>query len=647
MLFMVSPSPMCSLGKVMMTESGVNTGFGGSADTRTKQSEGLKHDLLNSLLYGMLGDATTNTRQTVFLPPDHKERMSMPESWARAAMLVRINSLAHGASGVLLSTVHGVIRLLNENVTPRIPLHGSISASGDLSPLAYIAGLLEGQPTVTAWVGKQTSGQRRLENGKDALSKQGIAPVILDPREALALVNGTSMSAGLAALVMYEAIHLAGLSQVLTAMSVEALRGTDESFDPLLAQVRPHWGQAESAQNIRGFLRGSKLVYRDHGFNETSLRQDRYSIRTASQWLGPMLEDLTLAHRQVTTELNSATDNPLIDIRNQKTIHGGNFQAQSITSAMEKVRQAAQLMGRMLFVQCTELINPATSRGLPPNLVFTEPSESFVFKSTDILIASLLSELGYLATPITPHVQTAEMGNQALNSLALISARYTMDSLNILKQMVAAHLIAVCQALDLRLFQSSFLTTLHPEMCDGIARCLESHLIDTTALPILLEDCWKAFLNHLERTTSLDSTVRIPGAADHLQSLIMPHLTPSKDSFDALSICTKRLGDTALKLYLAARDRYLRAPDAKYSLGTAGKRFYGYLRQELKVPVIGPETLGVHNRKDANDEVITIGDLNDRVRGAMTENGLYKLLALCIDEVGQTKSLALKRTGKL
>lgn len=203
---------------------------------------------------------------------------------------------------------------------------------------------------------------------------------------------------------LHEAIHLAGLSQILTAMSVEALRGTDESFDPFLAQVRPHWGQVESAQNTRGFLRGSKLVYRDHGFNETSRRQDRYSIRTASQWLGPMLEDLALAHRQVTTELNAATDNPLIDIRNHRVIHGGNFQAQSITSAMEKVRQAAQLMGRMLFVQCTELINPAMSRGLSPNLVFTEPSESFVFKGTDILIASLLSELGYLANPITPHV---------------------------------------------------------------------------------------------------------------------------------------------------------------------------------------------------------------------------------------------------
>ncbi len=627
----------------MTTELGINTGFGGSADTRTTKSEVLKHDLLNSLLYGMLGDATTNARRTASLPSGHKEKMSMPESWARAAMLVRTNSLAQGASGVLPSTVHGLIRIMNENVTPRIPLRGSISASGDLSPLAYIAGLLEGKPTVTAWVGKQ----RCLKSAMDALSEQRIAPLKLEPREALALVNGTSMSAGLAALAMHEAIQLAALSQILTAMSVEALRGTDESFDPFLAQVRPHWGQAESAQNIYGFLRGSKLVYRDHGFNEASLRQDRYSIRTASQWLGPMLEDLALAHRQVTIELNSATDNPLIDMRNRRIIHGGNFQAQSITSAMEKVRQAAQSMGRMLFVQCTELINPATSRGLPPNLVFTEPSESFVFKSTDILIASLLSELGYLANPVTPHVQTAEMGNQALNSLALISARYTMDSLDILKQLAATHLIAACQALDLRVFQSRFLVTLHPLFCDEIARRVDVHMNNTGELQKLLEDCWRAFLDRLEQTTSLDSAIRIPEAINQVQTLIMPHLTPSNESFDALRLCKKALSDTALRLYLDTRDCYLRAPNAKGSLGIAGKRFYRYLREELNVPVIGPDTLGSPKGKDTNHETITIGDLNDKVRGAMTEQGMYKILAICVNEVDQTDSLTSKRTSRL
>lgn len=630
-----------------MTELGLNTGFGGSADTRTTKSEVLKHDLLNSLLYGMLGNITPSGHRTTSLPLDHEERMAMPESWARAAMLVRVNSLAHGASGVLLSTIHGMIRLLNQNVTLRIPLRGSISASGDLSPLAYIAGLLEGKQTVTAWVGKQISGQRRLKCANAALLEQAIPPLNLDPREALALVNGTSMSAGLAALVMHEALHLASLSQILTAMSVEALRGTDENFDPFLAQVRPHWGQVEAGQNIRSFLRGSKLVYRDHGSDQTSLRQDRYSIRTASQWIGPVLEDLALAHRQVTTELNSATDNPLIDYKHHRIVHGGNFQAQSITSAMEKVRQGAQSIGRMLFTQCTELINPATSRGLPPNLVFAEPSESFVFKGTDILIASLLSELGYLANSVTPHVQTAEMGNQALNSLALISARYTMDSLNILTQLAAAHFVAVCQALDLREFQSNFVATLRPKFCDELARCIGPHMFNNEAMWKLLDDCWKAFLGRLESGTSLDSDVRIPRAVEQLTSLIMPHLTSSKDSFDALDACTQHLGKMALDSYLEARDRYLEAPDARSSLGSAGKRFYEYIRQVLKIPVAGLETLGRPKRGKAIIDETTIGDLNERVRGAMTERGLYKILAICVNEVETTESLRQKRASRL
>jgi len=573
--------------------------------------------------------------------------MAMPESWARAAMLVRINSLAHGVSGVLLSTVHGLVRLLNRNVTPRIPLCGSISASGDLSPLAYIAGLLEGKPTVTAWVGKYITSERCLKSANDALSDQAIAPLNLDPREALALVNGTSMSAGLGALAMHEAVHLVSLSQILTAMSVEALRGTDESFDPFLAHVRPHWGQAESAQNIRGFLRGSKLVFRDHGSNKTSLRQDRYSIRTASQWLGPILEDLVLAHHQVTTELNSATDNPLIDYKHHRIVHGGNFQAQSIISAMEKARKAAQATGRMLFTQCTELINPATSRGLPPNLVFAEPSESFVFKGTDILIASLLSELGFLANPVTPHVQTAEMGNQALNSLALISARYTMKSLSILKQLAAAHLVAVCQALDLRVFHSNFLDALHPNFFEELSRRIGPRMVDTGALQSLLNDCWNTFLDRLESSTSLDSAPRISGALNHLQSLIMPNLTPSNKNYDVLSDCTKHLGDAALRLYLEVRDRYLRAPDAGASLGEAGKRIYDYIRRELKIPVIGPETLSSPKDKEAKREMTTIGDLNERVRSAMTECGLYKVLVICVGEVGQHESLASKSISKL
>ncbi|MCJ1429775.1 hypothetical protein MMC29_007690 [Sticta canariensis] len=300
-----------------------------------------------------------------------------------------------------------------KTIIPRVPLRGGISASGGFSPLAYVAGVLEGKSSLRVWIDNRSKGQRRLERVDIALEEYSVDPIILDPRKALAPVNGTSVSAAVAALAMHETLCLAVLAQVLTAMSVDALRG-----------------QAESARNSFAFLRGS-LVFHSHVLEESSLCQDRYFIRTASQWLRSALEDLYLANSHITTELNPATDNPLIDMlaTPPRVLHGGNLQAisiTSITSATEKVRQVAQSLGRL---HCTELINPTTSRGLPPNPVMDEPSKSFLFKGTHILTALLLSELGFLATPVTSHVQSAEIGNQALNCLALISARSTLDAL--------------------------------------------------------------------------------------------------------------------------------------------------------------------------------------------------------------------------
>lgn len=147
---------------------------------------------------------------------------------------------------------------------------------------------------------------------------------------------------------------------------------------------------------------------------------------------------------------------------------------------MEKIRQGAQSIGRILFAQCTELINPVMSRGLPPNLVATEPSESFLFKGTDILVASLISELGFLSNQ-------AEMGNQGVSSLALISFRYTLDALDHLSQLVAAHLVAVCQALDVRALQSRFLETLAPEFRASIRQGTATHLTNCESIDTLLD----------------------------------------------------------------------------------------------------------------------------------------------------------------
>ncbi|KXJ93389.1 L-Aspartase-like protein [Microdochium bolleyi] len=375
----------------------------------------------------------------------------MPESWARASMLIRLNSLAGGASGIRPCLADNLVQLLNKDIVPRIPVRGSISASGDLSALAWIGALMQGKSSATAFAGpRDISGARRVTTADVALKEASIEPITLHAKEGLAVVNGTAVSAAVAALAAHESFNLAALSEVLTAMSVEALRGSDESFEPFIARIRPHPGQIDSARNILAFLSGSKLLNRHDSSDVATLRQDRYSLRTASQWIGPVLEDFQLAHDQITIELNSVTDNPLIDSATQRVFHGGNFQARAITSAVEKLRQGLQSLGRMLFSQCTELVNPATNWGLPPNLCSDDPADSYLFKGLDVVVAALTSELGFLANPVGSHVQTAEMGNQALNSLALVSARYTLEAADVLSQICSAHILALCQALDLR-----------------------------------------------------------------------------------------------------------------------------------------------------------------------------------------------------
>ena len=473
---------------------GVNTGFGGSADARSNDVERVQQSLISHLTCGIVADGKqelalqsnvhssqgngqsnghSNGSNGEAYPVNGKsngvdghqqqQRVSalplsdplvatcMPESWARASMLIRLNSLAGGASGIRVDIAESLLNLLNKDVVPRIPVRGSISASGDLSALAWIGALMQGKTSATAFCGpRDVEGARQVARADVALSAAGIAPISLHAKEGLAIVNGTAVSAGVAALAAHESLHLVALSQVLTAMSVEALRGSDESFEPFIARVRPHPGQADSAENIKAFLAGSQLLNRHDSRNGATLRQDRYSLRTASQWIGPVLEDFGLAHDQLTIELNSVTDNPLVDVETGRVLHGGNFQARAVTSAAEKLRQGLQSIGRMLFTQCTEMINPAASWGLSPNLCSDDANDSFLFKGLDVVVAALTSELGFLANPVGSHVQTAEMGNQALNSLALVSARYTLEAVDVLSQIASAHLLALCQALDLR-----------------------------------------------------------------------------------------------------------------------------------------------------------------------------------------------------
>lgn len=511
----------------------------------------------------------------------------MPESWARASIAVRVNSLASGYSGVRSAILESMTRLLRNDIVPMIPLRGSISASGDLMPLSYIGGALQGDPAIRVWANSAHDGRRCVTTASVALRDSSLTPIDLKPKEGLALINGTAVATSVAALAMYDANCLAITSQVLTAMSVEALCGAKESFDPIFARLRPHPGQIEAAHNIHSFLEDSKLATDSGDHGEGSLRQDRYSIRTASQWIGPVLEDLLLADRQVTIECNSVTDNPLIDVeRHGKSFHGGNFQAKAITSAMEKTRSGLQSLGQMLFAQCTELINPRLNFGLPPNLTADEPSESFILKAVDIMIAALQSELGFLSNSAGSHVQSAEMGNQALNSLALISARYTHTAVDVLTQLASAHVFALCQALDLRAMRLMFLEDFKPRLMKDTEEILASVVCEKDKLQELQGLLWHQFNLLLDQTTSMDTTPRFMHIFRSLQPLVLDAAFSLPETVSSLRTWTVLCSERATQSFGTTRDAYCSCTDATPFLSMASRRIYRYIRNELSVPFL-------------------------------------------------------------
>ncbi|KAJ4291208.1 hypothetical protein N0V88_006202 [Collariella sp. IMI 366227] len=436
---------------------GVNTGFGGSADTRTDHHERLQSAAIQHLNVGILLKADKTDPSSQNTPENGLLRShALPTPIVKAAMLIRCNSLMRGHSGVRVSVIDAVMKLLSLDMTPVTPLRGSISASGDLSTLSYIAGAIEGNPDIHVRVGSK-DGLPKFIPANEALELADLKPVRLQAKEGLGITNGTAPSCAAACLVIHQANQLALLTQLLTAMGTEALGGTAANYHPFISSVRPHTGQAEAASNILFFLSDSLLCPSPFSPSSLStshhrvgLAQDRYALRTAPQWIGPQLEDLLLATRQVTVELNSTTDNPLLNLATSTIHHGGNFQAAALTSAMEKTLLALQNLGRLLFAQSSELINNATNKGLPPNLSFDDPSASFTAKGFDVNMAAYAAELAHLTRPVSAHVQVAEMANQSVNSMALVAARTAMEAVEVLGLMCATYVYVLCQALDLR-----------------------------------------------------------------------------------------------------------------------------------------------------------------------------------------------------
>jgi histidine ammonia-lyase len=396
---------------------GVNTGFGNFADVRIGPAdlEALQRNLVRSHAAGV--------------------GPTLPRLETRALMVLRANVLAKGFSGARVETAQLLIECLNRGIHPRVPEQGSVGASGDLAPLAHVALLLIGEGEC------EVKGQT-LKAG-EALDAAGLKPVTLGAKEGLALINGTQLMTGIAALALLEAETLARTADVVAAMTVDALLGTDVAFDPRIHAARPHAGQAASARNLKRLLEGSALRESHRNCGRV---QDAYSLRCAPQVHGACRDAMAFVRRTLEIEMNSATDNPMVFAESGELLSGGNFHGEPAAMAADFLSIAAAEIGGISERRIERLVNPTLS-GLPAFLTEDGGLRSG-FMMAHVTAAALASENKSLAHPASVDSITTSANKEDHVSMGPIAARQARSVVANVRRILAIEALAAAQAME-------------------------------------------------------------------------------------------------------------------------------------------------------------------------------------------------------
>jgi histidine ammonia-lyase len=369
------------------------------------------------------------------------------ETQIRAIMAVRLASLKRGYSGVRPLLLEKIIEFLNHNILPQIPEEGSVGASGDLTPLSYLAAALVGE--------REVLFRKRIMSAKQALKKCGLTPLTLKPKEGLAIMNGTAVMTALACFAWKKAEYLTRLSSRCTALLVEVVQGNKNHFRADLFDVKPFKGQSECAS----------WIYSDIGDHKTKpihQLQDRYSLRCAPHVIGVLRDALPWMKEHIETEINSTNDNPIIDAEKGEILHGGHFYGGHIAFVMDAMKNAVANLADLQDRQIALMTDMNSNNGLPANLSGAKGARAAInhgFKAVQIGVSAWTAEALKLTMPASAFSRSTECHNQDKVSMGTIAARDCLRVIELTQQVCAATMLACVQGIELRKKKGDILET--------------------------------------------------------------------------------------------------------------------------------------------------------------------------------------------
>lgn len=409
----------------------------------------------------------------------------------RTIMLLRINALSKGYSGISLKTLETLLALLNKGVHPCIPEKGSLGASGDLAPLSHM---------VLPMIGEGTAEYKgEVLEGAEALRRADIEKVELTYKEGLALINGTQVMTAVGAIALYEAKNLAKISDITAALTLEALRGIRTAFDERIHALRPHKGQMDTAKNILALIDGSTLIT-----NQGEIRvQDAYTLRCIPQVHGACKDAINYVNDKLLIEINSVTDNPIV-LTNGDVISGGNFHGEVMALSFDFLGIAISELANISERRLERLINYQLN-DLPAFLTDKGGLNSG-FMIAQYAAAALVSENKVLAHPASVDSIPSSANQEDHVSMGTIAARKSLEILNNARRVLATEIMAACQAID---FRKGFKLGVGTQKAYDLVRDNLTFISEDRLMYNDLEKCTellkdRSFVNKIEEITKLN-----------------------------------------------------------------------------------------------------------------------------------------------